>query len=244
MLADYFNREIASIDSSCEKDDKCWSKNCVDGFCSNLLYAGRECTNDMQCESGICKNGHYCETCVGLNKPCGLDSSSGIEYYCCPGYICDSRICKEGIDEGQSCNSHNECKTGFCNSSGKCERRKDVDEGCSENIECFSRLCEFGKCEWTKFTEDNLQDLSSEISRTVRLGEEKEFLSNLPSLSVLLVRVKKENIFEKLIEGIVGGVLGGVILPMLNIILISKGVKDLSGFFGAELDISSIWRVI
>jgi hypothetical protein len=173
----------------CGQGSDCESKSCIDGVCApgrcddsvengnetsldcggncDPCADGSACTQDRDCESGVCD-----ETCQEpacddgtangneTDVDCGGQSRGGLD----GGEACDP------CPRGDRCAVALDCESGFCSAAGLCTNAECVDgqtngeesdtdcggacgptcldgKSCNENDDCVSRNCVDGSCE-------------------------------------------------------------------------------------------------
>jgi len=237
----------------------------------NICYpspvAGGPCDADIgdwQCISGRCIEPSATEssnyniivtpsTYVATSKVCADTRFLGVEDAdctsdgdCLPSLWCKGSETIEGFkgkcskqsELGKPCLHNNQCGMpgqAFCNTSSKCQVPKTIGDNCSENIECASLYCEStagisGKT--CKEVKSDYRQLAIDIGKS-STGSENLF-SKISPLKIL----------GKIVQPVIIALFGGVLLPLINFMLLTRAVKDTSGFFGAETDIAGIYKIL
>jgi len=117
--------------------------------------------------------------------------------------------------------------------------------------ECISRSCSLiqgvKKCKQTIINPEDYDYFSSLISSYNSLSYSVEF-SNSQSTFISGGSAQTGSIFSSLIQKVIDFVViafvAGILFPILNLTLISRGIRDLSSALGSEMDIASIWRIL
>ena len=252
---------LKTIGQACETDDQCQSgyceqtvsgKNCsscggdgivaarcCEGFIKNPATGkceiaksnGETCTNNNECISGLCSeiSGIYSTIHVG-----SIDD---------PTAFSDDEITNEA--SGQK----------------MCVPKKSIGESCTDWRECASRACTGiypnEACSSTIKTEDDTNYLIAAAYMVSGASPSTQFqvLDSFPttftgssSQNIVGISTDSESTITKYIKKLfdlaVMSFIAGILLPLLNLTIISKGVKDLSGALGSEMDIASIWKII
>ena len=263
MVNTYIDQpSIASL--TCTDDSQCFSHMCrydqvaAVSKCVPLKTTGESCEADDQCQSGYC-----IQTASGKNcSACGTEGSS--ELPCCEGFVKNPATgkCELAKKNGESCTENKECISGICtespiiystlsagteinlnqNDGGKiCVPKKSNGDACSVWTECVSRFCTGvapnKACNSTIMTEDDTNYLiaSAYSSYTGSVSSQLQILEFVGDIKTYV---------KKTIDWAVVSLIAGILLPILNLTVISKGMKDLSGALGSEMDLASIWKLV
>jgi|GEM_PF-5640957 len=256
-----FNAYISApsvIPLQCQDNSDCFSHMCVNSqtpgvkVCSPLKTDGESCDADSECRSGYCGlvpgsvSGKQCLSC-------GLNGSTNP--LCCEGYKHgDDGKCHLLRANGEMCSSNNDCISGLCREQAGinvCVQKKQVGEECNSDNECISRSCSLiqgvKKCKQTIINPEDYDYFSSLISSYNSLSYSVEF-SNSQSTFISGGSAPTGSIFSSLIQKVIDFVViafvAGILFPILNLTLISRGIRDLSSALGSEMDIASIWRIL
>lgn len=255
---------------SCTDNSDCFSHICEPSptpglnVCKPLKADNEICTSDDECRSGYCKQ--ISQTEEKRCSACGLEGSDNP--ICCEGYAKgQDNKCHLLKLNGEQCISDNDCISGLCREQlgvNVCVPKKKVGEECVSDRECISRSCVLqpGKSVKTcKQTILNPEDRDYFVSLISKYGSVSYIVSISESQSIFItdslplnlsenlyekgeVRSYITSIFQKIIDVVVITFIAGIVLPILNITLISRGVRDLSSTLGSEMDIASIWKIL
>jgi len=148
---------------------------------------------------------------------------------CCSGQTDSNNMCVELKYEGDVCGSNNECFSGRCD-SGRCASCKLAEEGISvSGEEALGMLRTIGRVAIT-----GIVTYLAPILPTF----------NLPIGGPLLVLIGGFHVLFNLIDLISNILIGAILLPAFNFILLITITRDLSRFFGEEVDVSNLTRMI
>ena len=98
--------------------------------------AGQTCSNDFDCNSGMCNS---------INNTCTngyLAGASCVNNYDCGGNVCADGIC-QGIDYGNSCSKSYQCETNYCNYR-TCGHDYSDGQPCLNGYDCVGGECGSG----------------------------------------------------------------------------------------------------
>ena len=261
IMGAYFqNPDFLGID--CTNNLDCMSKVCepasavnpnIHGkICYPVLSAGQKCDSeigDWQCGSGRCiepntlgagdtSSGKVCADVANLRTE-GMDCLNDSE--CMSQLWCNMSghrgECTAGLDTGAQCSSNSQCGMpgiSFCQ-TGRCQMAKTLGEDCAANIECASLYC--------GATQDSPGNKCLEVKTDFRQLAVDVGKAN-PGTENFFSKISPLKALSSITQPVIISLFGGVILPLINIMLLSRAMKDLSGFFGAEMDIASIYKII
>jgi hypothetical protein len=126
---------------------------CASGVCTPKQIDGWTCSDEGQCQSGMCVHNHCCDgACSGTCEACDVAGSLGT---CSPASTgtagtpdCAPYACNGMLTTcPASCTSHVECAGGFyCNSSDSCVPLRSNGQTCSSPLQCQSGNCADGYC--------------------------------------------------------------------------------------------------
>jgi hypothetical protein len=244
--------------TACTSPSMCYSGMCVDSKCASLKDDFEPCESDSQCASSYCVLSGQAKKC----NSCGI--LGDVNRDCCQGFVWDGAKCVIGKHYGESCSTQHECASWSC-VSGKCASKMPVGSKCEISDQCVSRSCggtaPNKECAQTIMTEkDKLYLLSLQLAYA-QSGQDSEMFDIGVSPSAILATPPSDVIAEanqinskskipiisdiyNLYRLAVGALLAGVLMPLLDVAIVSAAVRNLSAFFGDELDISSIWRIV
>jgi hypothetical protein len=251
MVGAYFG-EPSLLNMTCTGPLECASKVCKkftniqEWACAPPLVAGESCDKtigDWQCASGKCiqnrtnPSNWICADTASLKTEGQLCSS---DKECVPPLWCNapsasSKCLKPlaDISNNPPCSSDSVCGapgSAYCDKSNQCQSTNMVGETCTENKECGSLYCLSGNCTEVK-TDQN--QVAFDIAKAGTQGGPGIFEKINPSTVV-----------RSILDPLMIAIIGGIALPLVNYMLLSRAVKDFSGFFGAEIDISSIYKIL
>jgi hypothetical protein len=229
------------LDINCNSNNECLSKVCnqTTHRCDTSLAIGEECDQiigNWQCASGRCINGKCADAASlkDVGEQCMHDNDCKSPLWCDDSNPSNPH-CSNPLPIGEICFKDTMCGAPgdmFCNSTHYCQQAKLVGEECEKDEECGTLRCvgtaPYKKCEAAKFDQ---RQITIEIGKTATGGNV----------------VNKFSIWKILyipIQYITLALVAAVFLPLLNFLLLSRAVKDFSSFFGAEIDIASIYRVL
>jgi len=265
MMGAYFqNPDFLNIE--CTNNLQCLSKICGPAndinpsmhgnLCYPGLSAGKKCDNvigDWQCYSGrcveptlvaaggsqtdkVCADGDLLRV---EDEDCLNDSDCIMQLWCKIPESGHRGKCTKSLATDATCTRHAQCGIpgmAFCDPIiGACKIALPIDAQCSENIECATKYCDRPagssdkQCMEVKV---DYKQLAVDVAKTT------------PSSSNLLAKISPITALNKITQPTIIALFGGVILPLINFMLLSRAMKDLSGFFGAEMDIASIYRLL
>ena len=241
------------IGNKCVANEDCCTGICTNGECQVKFADGETCISDKQCLSGICEETKpsklTCVPCKGTTESCSSDKD------CCKGYKCSKSggqgYCVLAKELYAPCASDYECTTRVC-SNGNCSLPHAADANCSKDTNCYSGKCLGMKCTNCNLATGEIPMVATEGSRTASEGGAISDLIGVdlkdPEKSGMLSFMwqKIKSLFKDIIQPITIVTIAGIVLPLLNLIILSMAVRDMSSFFGAETDISiaSIWGII
>jgi hypothetical protein len=248
----------------------CYSKVCdPSGVCGKLINDGEICysTNpssyyyipsvssfselNLRCSSGRCKPkstlviDYACADSKTLKNP---GDECDFDWDCKPGSYCNSTvlvsilhptvispgICKPSKDIGESCTRDEECEKGRGERAcinGVCNYTKMVGESCSRHTECNSLYCNAGKCDYSAAT---AEVFNFDMFREGEIGGTASFpVVGNPYKS-------SGGIFETISLIIIAS----YALSIVNYMLLGYVMRDLSGFFGMEVTLEDLYRLI
>jgi len=241
---------------SCMADSECYSHNCniTVGQCVPMSQPGGSCANNFQCSTGYCGSDSKCAECGVLGE---TDNPN-----CCQGLSWDGTKCSLAKMTGERCQNDKDCTSWFCDKSkgpAVCSATK-VEGSCNNDKECFSRHCAGispnKECVDTIRTEeDQLQIQFTAASmeqagadpgsfQAFLLGGQPVYITESGVDTRITQNPSDKSFINRMFDAFVGSVIAGIFLPAINIIFISRAVRDMSEFLGHELDIASIWKVI
>jgi hypothetical protein len=242
----------------CQDNSDCFSHMCVNSqtpglkVCRPLKADGESCNSDSECRSGYCglvPGSVSAKQCLS----CGLESSTNP--LCCEGY-------KKGNDgkchllraNGEMCSSDNDCISGLCREQAGinvCVPKKQVGQECNSDNECISRSCGLiqgvKKCKQTIMNPEDYDYFSSLISNYNSVSYSIQYSqsqSTIVSGGSAPTGSFFSSLIQKVIDFVVIAFVAGILFPILNLTLISRGIRDLSSALGSEMDIASIWRIL
>lgn len=240
MGASFDKPEFLNI--SCTENRECLSKVCnpATQLCSTSLPSGAACDpsiGDWQCASNRCVGGKCADpaTLGAEGTECANDKDCGAPLWCDDLAFSPPR-CAKPLELGETCMRDYMCGipgSAFCNATFSCQKALGTGAACDEDIECASGRCDGippnTKCVAAKY---DARQMSIEVGKA---GTTDANIASKFSIS---------EIVSKPIEIFTIALIGGVFLPLINFLLLSRAVKDFSAFFGAEIDIASIYRVL
>lgn len=239
VITSFINNQGWMESFTCTQDRDCNSKVCnlETKVCGPFLKPGEKCgyndnvPGDWQCLSGRCGNGVCLDpkTLVGVGGKCTTTTN------CNAGLWCNGEICAAAKKTGDACTDDSECGMRWTNTcvDGKCSGTKGVNEACTRDAECSSLVCSGTapqkKCIAAKIeTGSMFVELAAAAKSPIPLILGISIVSMIPKIS-----------FYFSISFI-----AGFFLPFINLLLLSKAIRDISGFLGAELDVSSIMALL
>lgn len=249
LLGTYFDKS-EFLDIKCDSNVECLSKVCnaTTRLCQNSLPTGTECGSargeaqdaaigDLQCMSNRCVKGKCADpaSLKGESAACSKDKE------CIAPLWCDLSgappQCAQPLRIGSACGRDAMCgapDVAFCSPSKVCEGTKAVGDACNDNRECGSLYCSGVPpnkvCISPKY---DLRQIAITVGEAGVSGG-----SNLPN------QLSISNALARMVEIMTIGIVGGIVLPLINYLLLSRAVRDFSAFFGAEIDIASIYRIL
>jgi len=264
MMGVYFqNPDFLNIE--CNNNLECLSKICgsasavnpsMNGkLCYPVLSAGEKCDEeigDWQCGSGRCTEPFVAtggsstdKTCMDVDqlriedKDCLSDSECTIQLWCKIPESDYKGKCTKSLATDATCTRHAQCGIpgiAFCDPIIEaCKKALPTEAPCNDNIECASLYCDrpVGSSDKQCLeVKADYRQLAVDVGKTT------------PSSSNLLAKISPITALNKITQPVIIALFGGVILPLINFMLLSRTMKDLSGFFGAEMDIASIYRIL
>jgi len=254
MMDPFFAADKSTF--SCMADRECYSHNCnaTTGKCMSMSQSGESCANNYQCATGYCGSDGKCVECGELNE--GGNSN------CCQGFSWDGTKCSLAKITGERCQNDKECVSWFCDklkSPALCVAAK-IEGKCTDDKECFSRYCAGvtpnTECvDSIRTEEDQLQiqftaanmgqaGTDPESSQAFLLGGQPTYTTESGVDTRITQNPSDKSFINRMFDAFVGSIIAGIFLPAINIIFISRAVRDMSEFLGNELDIASIWKVI
>jgi len=254
MVDPFFAAENSTF--SCMADSECYSHNCnlTAGKCVSMSQLGGSCANDFQCATGYCGSNGKCSECGVLDETGNPN--------CCQGLSWGGTKCSLAKLTGNKCQADKECVSWFCDKSGSpsvCSALK-VEGSCNNDKECFSRHCagiapNKGCVDTIRTEEDQLQmqftaasmaqaGADPESSQAFLLGGQPAYTAESGVDTRITQNPSDKSFINRMFDAFVGSIIAGIFLPAINIIFISRAVRDMSEFLGNELDIASIWKVI
>ncbi len=142
-----------TLDSHCESGERCGSGNTCVAMGKAGAEVGQPCTQDTQCRSGACRDiagstrcTVTCDTASNDACPEGFACIPSGEH-ACSGGLC-SPLPHEGRNEGEPCDSHQQCSTLRC-VGGSCAIPCVLadDNRCGEGWRCVLQDSACGYCE-------------------------------------------------------------------------------------------------
>jgi hypothetical protein len=125
---------------------------CQTNSCVTTKANGLSCSDDAECTSSYCVDGHCCDTpCAGECDACDLSGSEGSCSLRADGAAgvpgCDPYLC-DGAAAGcpTSCVDGGDCTVGSNCNSGECNGKQANGNSCSGNADCVSNKCVDGYC--------------------------------------------------------------------------------------------------
>lgn len=237
----------------CNSDFECKSGVCL------ATAGGKKCFDCGVQDSinPICCPGFVRNETTGL---CTLAKSNG--ELCSDDKDCISNICKEMNDISVN---------GEPIMVKKCIPKKTIGETCSEDKECISNTCggiaPNKVCQKTLISEQDKQAIISRYAVYIEKAPDEFAKSNFevtnsinsitnlvntqqyeqvigPEVSVNSQKNSMGLFYDLIILPIVIVFIFGVLLPLLEVMLVSRAVLDLSAALGEEIEIAKIWRLI
>jgi hypothetical protein len=265
MMGAYFqNPDFLNIE--CTNNLECLSKICGSAsavnpsmhgnMCYPVLSAGEKCDDeigDWQCGSGRCVKKEIVaaggsstdKVCANVDQlrvepeDCLTDSDCTIQLWCKIPESGHRGKCTKSLDTDAACTRHGQCGMpgmAFCDPiTRSCKKALPTVASCNDNIECASLYCDRPADSNEKQcleVKADYRQLAVDIGKTT------------PSSGNLLAKISPITALNKITQPVIIALFGGVILPLINFMLLSRTMKDLSGFFGAEMDIASIYRIL
>lgn len=241
LVGAYFDQP-GLLNISCTENRECLSKVCdpATHLCSTSLSTDAACDpsfGDWQCSSSRCINSKCADPAAlgDIGAACTNDKDCRAPFWC-DNLAFASPRCAKPLELDGVCVRDYMCGiagSAFCNDTHACRKTKDVGMPCRRDEECGSLNC-IGvapnkKCGAAKYDQRQV---------VIEIGKAGIAGGSIASKISLF-----DTIFKP-IESLTIALVGGVFLPLLNYLLLSRAVKDFSAFFGAELDIASIYRVL
>jgi hypothetical protein len=249
ILGEYF-KQASFLDLSCDSNVECLSKVCdtTKHLCQNSLPTGADCGSargeaqdaligDLQCMSNRCVKGKCADPAVllGDGAPCSKDKECEAPLWC--DLSNTPKQCAQPLKTGSSCGRDAMCgasNRAFCNSSRVCAGSKAVGDSCEDNRECASLYCSGvppnKACVSPKY---DLRQIA------INVGE-----AGISGGGSLPAQLSISRVLSRMVEIMTIGIVGGIVLPLINYLLLSRAVRDFSAFFGSEIDIASIYRIL
>lgn len=117
------------LGDECDEGDSCKGDNVV---CSQGRCRGREyyegCTSEADCVTRYCDKSTRSCVKAAAGDDCGIDGT------CPSNMVCEADKCR--LNEGEQCNFHHECASGYCDSRGHACDTIQVGEPCTEGLGC------------------------------------------------------------------------------------------------------------
>lgn len=212
---------------ACNANEECWSKVCdaATRRCVGPLANDAPCTHWWQCASLRCEGGRCIES-VGYGGGCDRSTQ------CALGYMCHYNFCVAANKVGEVCTEDRDCTTHFCNET-TCAVPREVGAVCSRDADCASRWCRLGRCAPTIMTEGDLK-LAKVLSAAAGANMIERVRWPWPAgvIQSLLI-----------IPAVVTFIVG-ILLPAINFYLVARAAAALSAFFGAEIEIGDVLRLL
>jgi len=255
VMVDPFFQSQQLAAATCVADKDCYSHNCnlTSNQCIAMYGDGVRCQNNFQCASGYCSG--TCQSCSGFGE-------SPANAMCCQGFMWNGKKCVAAKPNDKTCQTDSECVSWFCDKSKSpavCASHK-IEGSCVDDKECFGRNCD--GISPNKQCVDSIRTFNDQLLISARVASSEKagavadnlqttLLAGQPSYALinnvdtrLTAAPTNKSLIDKVQDAFIGSVIAGIFLPIINILFISRAVRDMSAFLGAELDIASIWRVI
>jgi hypothetical protein len=240
------------IGNKCTIYSDCCSWVCKSGECQMKLSVGETCVYPEQCAEGICNEifpggKKICIQCSGNEQPCNGNPD------CCKGFVCTEGYCTRGKELDASCKSWFECASGVCY-NGNCSLPRASGADCNHLTDCYSRNClPSKKCSNCNMSANEIPSLISEGGQALKAGGAISDITQIdmktvgtPGLWSAISTWITSQWMDLIIKPITIVVIAGIVLPLINLMILSMAIRELSAFFGAETDVSigRIWSVL
>ena len=238
------------IGNKCTTDSNCCSQVCKGGECQMKLSVGETCTGPGQCGSGICDETSpgkkLCIQCSGNEQPCGNSPD------CCKGFTCTDGYCTLGKEFDKPCVSWLECASRVCY-NGNCSLPRAAGASCKISEDCYSGNCLPDlTCSDCNISGNEIPMVMSEGGQALKSGGAISDITQADPKTTASTNVfsaiwkKIVSLFTDMIQSVTIVVIAGIVLPLINLMILSMAVRELSAFFGAETDVSigRIWSIL
>jgi len=242
---------LKDVGQPCETDDQCQSGYCEQTSSGkNCSSCGGEGSVAIRCCEGFVKN--------PITGKCEIGKANGVE--CTKDSECISGICNSTSQVYSTIYVGDRTVSNEIEGGKVCIPKKSNGEKCGDWRECASRACTGAApnevCTKTILTESDVNYLLaasyaiSETSPSAQfqvLDTQTTLLTSSYSQTIVGSASSDSTISEsirKLFDLVVVSFIAGILLPILNLTVISKGIRGLSSALGSEMDIASIWKII
>ncbi len=246
------NVTVGLCDEQLDDEEICY--NSSDPYFSHYSKSSPPLSSELnlRCKSGRCEIKKeatptgivFIGRCVKAEALLDAGKECKFHHECKPGLYCNSTTVSPGIcritkEIGESCTYDEECEKGRGERAcigGVCNYTKKIGDDCSKHTECSSLYCNASnKCDYSKLTA-SIFDFDK-----FREGEKGGVSSVVKSIPVVGDTLK---IVKGIIETISLVVIATYALSMVNYMLLGYVMRDLSGFFGMEVSLEDIYRLI
>jgi len=212
---------LAAEDYGLNGDWQCSSGRCVDGKCANestLKGTGGTCLSDKDCNIGL-----WCDV--------PASAGSALTGTCKEAKTIYSQQTNPIKPETpiDKCSRDSQCGVpgeAYC-SGAYCEIALGLNTACNSNEQCQSLLCVNHGCAAVKIS-----------------GEEFLYETQTRTKSNFLGAISITKKLSDLTSFFVLSVLAGFVVPLINFIILSRAIRDLSGFLGGEIDLASLYTIL
>ena len=216
--------------------------------CKTKLNVGEKCLSDDQCNPNFAS---LCDPILKKCLPCKRNKEAcNSDFDCCIGFSCSDNHCILAKKFGEPCNNAYECRSRVCY-NGNCSVPLAAGELCTKKTDCYSLRCDNGKCTECNMSTGEIPAMVSNGNQYLSEGGAVEditgiSLSNPQGTQHSFIYNFLRSLILSIIKPFTMVLIAGIILPLINIAILSIAVRDLSGFFGAETDLSiaKIWGIL
>ena len=245
------------IGNKCTTDSNCCSQVCKSGECQMKLGVAETCLMDEQCASGICDEmfpgKKLCIQCFGNEQACKFDRD------CCKGFTCKKEgnanegYCTLAKGIGEPCQTYWDCTSRVCY-NGNCSLPLAAGSTCSKDNDCYSGKCLLPtlKCSDCNMSGNEIPMIISEGGQALKSGGAISDITQADPKTTASTNVFSAvwkwivSLFTAMLQSVTIVVIAGIVLPLINLMILSIAIRELSAFFGAETDVSigRIWSIL